>query len=161
MEVKLALGNVAIAKRDFTSAHKLFDESLKIQKNDYALLQVANMYLNAAQDPHHRESAPKNIKYVRSSSLSSPLDSVLAALSCFKFSSVSQALDYFLSVLKRDPANVYAVNGLAIAMHLKGKTDQARDFLVQVCPFLSLSLINLLSSSDPSVHGQPDGRHLH
>ncbi len=44
----------------------------------------------------------------------------------------SQALDQFLSVLKTDPCNVYAANGLGAVLAELSRLDEAREIFTEV-----------------------------
>lgn len=92
------LANIHMEKHEYDAAQKIFDNVLQTHKQDpYALVQYANLFLQAAQS-----NPDKKDRYL------------------------DKAEEWFSAVLKKDPHNVFAVNGLGVVLARRGLLNDAR-----------------------------------
>ena len=105
-EVLVLVGNLHLSLADFISASKIFEMLLSKripQVHTYSELSMANLYLESLHSNPKRYE--KTMKY---------------------------CVDYFRSVLKKEPTNNYAANGLGSVLAEKGEIMKAKEVFNRV-----------------------------
>ena len=107
------IGNLHLAKQEWGPAQKKFERILKDNPSDtYSLLNLANVWLETLRDkPDSKAPKDAHEKHRRHA---------------------DRALSLYKQVLRIDPKNIYATNGIACLLAYKGYIPEARDVFAQV-----------------------------
>eukprot|EP00005_Dracoamoeba_jomungandri_P008714 CAMPEP_0174270756 /NCGR_PEP_ID=MMETSP0439-20130205/45618_1 /TAXON_ID=0 /ORGANISM="Stereomyxa ramosa, Strain Chinc5" /LENGTH=1018 /DNA_ID=CAMNT_0015360281 /DNA_START=21 /DNA_END=3074 /DNA_ORIENTATION=+ len=102
------LGNLHLHKEEWLPAQKKFEYILSksdTAKDPYALLSLGNIYYTAKFDKHDKSRMERYL---------------------------SHAFKYYWQVIRQDPTNIYAANGLGIILAEKSYLAQAKEFFIKV-----------------------------
>lgn len=105
-DTRSLLGNLHLAKMQWTLAEKNFDAVMKQRQDSYALIARGNYFLQCVHQPTRDKNKDKN--------------------------NLSAALKTFTEVLRIDPKNIWAANGVGAVLAHRGYYIEARDIFAQV-----------------------------
>jgi RNA polymerase-associated protein CTR9 len=105
-DTRSLLGNLHLAKMQWTLAEKNFDAVTKQRQDSYALIARGNYFLQCIHQPVRDKNKDKT--------------------------NLAMALRTFTEVLRIDPKNIWAANGVGSVLAHKGYYIEARDIFAQV-----------------------------
>jgi RNA polymerase-associated protein CTR9 len=105
-DTRSLLGNLHLAKMQWTLAEKNFEAVIKQRQDSYALIARGNYYLQCVHQPNRDKNKDKGFLGV--------------------------ALKTFNEVCRLDPRNIWAANGIGAVLAHKGYFIEARDIFAQV-----------------------------
>ncbi|CAG0895273.1 unnamed protein product [Cyprideis torosa] len=103
------IGNLHLGKQEWDPGQKKFERILKnpaTQNDAYSLIAIGNIYLQTLHQPSRDREREKKHQ--------------------------DRALDFYTKVLKYDPYNIWAANGIGAVLAHKGCIIEARDIFAQV-----------------------------
>lgn len=105
-DTRSLLGNLHLAKMQWTLAEKNFEAVIKQRQDSYALIARGNYFLQCVHQPNRDKNKDKEF--------------------------LSRALKTFNEVLRLDPKNIWAANGIGSVLAHKSYFIEARDIFAQV-----------------------------
>lgn len=105
-DTRSLLGNLHLAKMQWTLAEKNFDAVIKQRQDSYALIARGNYYLQCVHQPNRDKNKDKGF--------------------------LNSALKTFNEVCRLDPRNIWSANGIGAVLAHKGYFIEARDIFAQV-----------------------------
>lgn len=105
-DTRSLLGNLHLAKMQWTLAEKNFDAVMKQRQDSYALIARGNYFLQSVHQPNRDKNKDKQC--------------------------LQMALKTFTEVNRLDPKNIWAANGIGAVLAHKGYFIESRDIFAQV-----------------------------
>lgn len=105
-DTRSLLGNLHLAKMQWTLAEKNFEAVIKQRQDSYALIARGNYFLQCVHQPNRDKTKDKEF--------------------------LARALKTFNEVLRLDPKNIWSANGIGSVLAHKGYFIEARDIFAQV-----------------------------